>query len=227
MRRLGLVSVLLTFIVVAVLIVGSIAFLATQTGAGNTTTTFATSSQSSTSSSSQVPPPPSGGNISASIQGLELKVSTNTTEISAGESVQVNVSEFNSLSVANNVSAAHDWSTSVALGPCENIYVQPFGIAVYAGHVDAQNLSQGERVNVFPPTACPQYVRLVTGYEFQPNSDLAVVLPSLGETPFPLAGSVDVGMGYTPQPQPLPLGSYTIVAADEWGALAFAYFTVL
>jgi hypothetical protein len=192
------------------------------------TTTTTTSSQSSASSSSQVPPPSSGQNLSASsTQGLELVVSTNATVISAGESVQVNLSEFNSLSVANNVSAAHNWQTSVALGSCENIYVQPFGIAVYMGHVDGQNLSQGERVNIFPPTACPQYVRLVTGYEFQPRSDLAVVLPSLGATPSPLIGSVNVGMSYTPQQQPLPPGSYTIVAADEWGALAFAHFTIL
>jgi hypothetical protein len=207
---------------------GQLAIIHFYIGQPATTSTSTTSSQSSTSSSSQVPPPSSGENLSASsIQGLELMVSTNATEISAGESVQVNLSEFNSLSVANNVSAAHDWLTSVALGPCENIYVQPFGIAVYVGHVDAQNLSQGERVNIFPPTACPQYVRLVTGYEFQPMSDLAVVLPSLGAAPSPLVGSVNVGMSYTQQQHPLPPGSYTIVAADEWGTLAFAYFTVL
>jgi len=193
-----------------------------------TTSTTTTSSQSSTSFSGTVPPAASGANLSASsIQGLELIVSTNATEISAGESVQVNLTEFNTLSVANNVSAAHDWPTSVALGSCENIYVQPFGIAVYVGHVDVQNLSQGERVNTFPPTACPQYIRLVTGYEFRPMSDLAVVMPSFGATPSPLVGSVTVGLQYSPQGQPLPPGSYTIVAADEWGALAFVYFTVL
>jgi hypothetical protein len=173
-------------------------------------------------------PPLSGENLTTpSVQGLELMVSTNATEVPFGDSVQVDLSEFNSLSVANNVSAAHDWPTSVALGPCENIYVQPFGIAVYTGHVNAQNLSQGEQVSIFPDTACPQFIRLVTGYEFQPASDLAVVLPGSGATPSPLVGSVNVGMSYSPQGQPLPLGSYTIVAADEWGTLAFAYFTVL
>jgi hypothetical protein len=180
-----------------------------------------------TSTTGQVPPTSSGENLSASsIQGLELMVSTNATEVPPGDSIQVSLSEFNSLSVANNVSAAHDWPTSVALGPCENIYVQPFGIAVYMGHVDEQNLSQGERVNIFPPTACPEYVRLVTGYEFQPMSDIAMVLPGSGATPSPLVGNVNVGMNYSPQGQPLTPGSYTIVAADEWGTLAFAYFTV-
>ena len=139
----------------------------------------------------------------------------------------MNLSEFNTLSAPNNVSASHDWQTQVALGPCENTYVQPFGIAVYAGHVDAQNLSQGERVNIFPLVACPMYVRLVNGYEFQPTSDLAVVLPSIGATPSPLVGSVDIGMNYSSRGQPLSAGGYTIVAADEWGALAFVYFAVL
>lgn len=183
----------------------------------------------SNTTTSQVLSSPSGWNLSTSpIQGLELMVSTNGTEIQTGESVQVNLSEFNSLPITNNVSAGHDWPTSVALGPCENIYVQPFGIAVYTGHLTAQNLSQGERVNIFPPTACPQFIRLVTGYEFQPLSDLAVVLPGSGSgTPSPLVGSVNVGMSYSPQGEPLPPGSYTVVAADEWGALVFAYITVV
>jgi len=187
-----------------------------------------TTTSTTSTTSSQGPTPPSGANLSTpSSSGLELIVSTNATVISSGESVQVYLSEFNTLAAPNNVTAAHDWPTPVALGPCENIYVQPFGIAVYSGRVDAQNLSQGQRVNPFPPTACPQYVRLVTGYEFQPLSDLAVVLPSFGATPSPLIGSVNIGMNYSPQGQPLPPGDYTIVAADEWGALAVAYFTVI
>ena len=182
----------------------------------------------SATSTGGVIPPASGESLSApSTQGLELMVSTNATVVPPGDSIQVNLSEFNSLSAANNVSAAHDWPTSVALGLCENIYVQPFGVAVYSGHLDEQNLSHGERLDIFPPTACPQYVRLVTGYEFQPMSDLAVVLPGSGAMPSPLVGSVNVGMSYSSQGEPLPPGSYTIVAADEWGTLAFAYFTVL
>jgi hypothetical protein len=34
-------------------------------------------------------------------------------------------------------------------------------------------------------------------------------------------------MTYTPQAQQLSPGTYTVVAADEWGALVFLYFTVL
>jgi hypothetical protein len=156
-----------------------------------------------------------------------LLVSTNATDVPLGEGVQVNLSEFNTLPSTNNVSVSNEWPVQVSLGPCENLYDQPFGIAVYTGHIDEQNLSEGQRVATFPVVACPQFIRLITGYEFQPRSDLAVILPSSGEVPSPLVGSVIIRTDYRlPQSQPLPPGTYTIAAADEWGALAFLYFAV-
>ena len=190
-------------------------------------TTTSTTEQS-TGSASTTAASPEAKNISVSSSyGLELRVALNATDIVPGEMVLVNLSEFNSLPAVSNVSAANYWSTQVSLGPCRNIYDQPFGIAVYYGHVDEQNLSQGKQVDIFPIVACPMYIRLVTGYEFQPQSDLAVILPGFGAEPSPLVGSVAVGMVYgSPQGQPLPAGNYTVVAADEWGALAFVYFQV-
>ena len=222
MRRSGVVPTLLAFILMIVVVIGSLAFLTVQTGAG-TTTSNQPPIQSTTSSA-----PPAGGNLTVpSANGLELMVSTNATVVPADDSLQVSLSEFNTLTAPNNVSVAHDWPTEVALGSCENIYVQPFGIAVYSGHIDAQNLSQGERVNIFPPTACPEYIRLVTGYDFQPQSDLAVVLPGSQATPSPLVGNVLISTSSSPQEWSLPPGSYTIVAADEWGSLTFVYFAVV
>jgi hypothetical protein len=155
-----------------------------------------------------------------------LLVSTNATDVPLGKGVQVNLSEFNTLSSANNVSVSNGWPLQVSLGPCENVYDQPFGIAVFAGHIDEQNLSEGQRVAIFPIVACPLFIRLITGYEFQPRSDLAVVLPSSGGAPSPLVGSVSLRTDYSPESRPLPPGTYTVVAADEWGALAFLYFIV-
>jgi hypothetical protein len=187
-----------------------------------------TTTQQSRGTASTVTASPGGTSVSVpSMNGLELLVSLNATEILPGQEVQVNLSEFNTLSAVNNVSASRAWPVSVALGACENVYDQPFGIAVYSGHVDGQNLSQAKRLDIFPLVPCPLFIRLVTGYEFQPQSDLAVILPDYGGTPSPLVGSVNVGMTYGPsQGQPLPAGTYTVVAADEWGALAFVYFQV-
>jgi len=162
----------------------------------------------------------------ASFQGLRLDVAMNSTTILSGGAVQVTLSEFNTFSTSNNVSSFDRWATQVALGPCENIYVQPFGIAVFAGHLDEQNLSQSQQLRIYPEVACPLFVRLVTGYEFQPLSDRATILPG-SAAPSPLVGSVNVGMLYSSGAQPLPPGAYTVVAADEWGALVFLYFKVL
>jgi hypothetical protein len=215
MRRPGVASAALAFVVVMILVVSMAAVMAIRAPATAGTTSGQQTTQSSSVSTSQ-------GN------GLELRVSLNASEIVPGQEVQVNLSEFNTLPVVNNVSASGAWPVSVALGPCENVYSQPFGIAVYSGHVDGQNLSQGQRVPIFPIVACPMYIRLVTGYVFQPQSDLAVILPGSGAQPSPLVGSVNVGMNYSSfQGKPLPIGAYTVVAADEWGALAFFYFQVV
>jgi hypothetical protein len=215
MTRQAMTSAVLAFVVATMMVVFAVAVISAQTTAGPGTTTSSTTS-------------PGGKSISvASQHGLELQVNVNATTIGSGETVQVSLNEFNTLSGVNNVSASQGWATQVALGACRNIYDQPFGIAVYLGHVDGQNLSEGRQADVFPFVACPMYIRLVTGYEFQPVSDLAVILPSSGAVPSPLTGSVGVGFVYNgPQSQPLPAGPYTVVAADEWGALAFVYFQV-
>jgi hypothetical protein len=185
------------------------------------TTETSTTEQSSTTG-------PVGENVSAaSLNDLELLVSMNATEVLPGETVHLTLSEFNTMPKVNNVSASRNWPVQVSLGSCSNTYDQPFGIAVYAGHVNSQNLSQGEQLRIFPVVPCPMYVRLVTGYEFQPLSDLAVVLPSSGASPSPLDGNVYLSMIYSPQAQQLSPGTYTVVAADEWGAFVFLYFTVL
>jgi len=189
---------------------------------------WTSATEQSSSSASTTTASPGKNNISVPSQrGLELIVILNATEVVTGEAIRVNLSEFNALPTINNVSASGNWSAQVSLGSCKNVYDQPFGIAVYSGHVDEQNLSQGQRVAIFPIVACPMYIRLVTGYEFQPQSDLALILPSSGAAPSPLVGTVDISMAYSsPQGQPLPAGGYTVVAADEWGALAFLYFQV-
>jgi hypothetical protein len=187
---------------------------------GTVTSTTGQSSISTSTTTQQ-----GGQNASANSQyGLRLLVNMNATEIVPGQSVEVNLTEFNTLSNVNDVSKSGDWAVPVALGPCENEFDQPFGIAVYSGHVDSQNVSQAQSIDIFPMVACPMYIRAISGYEFQPQSNLATVLPGSGTSP--LVGSVVVSMNYSPQAGPLPRGTYTVVAADEWGALAFLYFQV-
>jgi hypothetical protein len=138
----------------------------------------------------------------------------------------VNVSEFNTLNRLNNVSESGQWQVQAALSSCPNTNFQPFGIAVYPGHYTSQNVSQGTQLQIFPITVCPMFMRLITGYSFLPYSDLAVVLPGSGSTPMTVG--IDINGTYAGLGQPMLLnpGAYTVVAADEWGVLAFLYFQV-
>ena len=193
------------------------------------TTSTSESSERSSSSWSTTTSAARGSASAASTQGLQLRASLNSTQLQPGDALQIVVSEFNTLTSSNNVSVSTQWAVRGALGPCQNEYVQPFGVAVYSGHVDALNLSTAAQLDVFPIVPCPMFIRLVTGYDFQAQSDLAVVLPGSGAVPSPLAASVNISEVYSGhvQGQPLPPGSYTVVAADEWGAVVFMYFTVL
>ena len=165
-----------------------------------------------------------GSGFAASVQGLQLRMALNATVLRSGETLQVALQEFNTLATANNVTAARDWPIQVALGSCTNVFDEPIGVAVYSGHVDAQNVSGADSLQVFPIAPCPMFIRLVNGYDFQPLSDIAVVLPGTGAAP--MAANINVSRIYSSQAQPLPQGDYTVAAADEWGAMAFLYFTV-
>jgi len=195
---------------------GQLTILHFTIGAANTTTTSSSgSTTASTGASASV----------ASIQGLQLSAALNATVLQPGETLQVALSEFNTLATSNNVTAARQWPVQVALGACPNLNEEPIGIAVYPGHVDAQNVSDASSLQIFPLVPCPMIIRLVTGYYFQPQSDMAVVLPGTGASP--MTGEVNVSMIYSGGAHPLPQGVYTVVAADEWGAAVFLYFTVV
>jgi rhodanese-related sulfurtransferase len=74
--------------------------------------------------------------------GLQLQVSVNTTTLTPGEALQINVSEYNTLSTTNNVAAATNWGVNgLTIGACPNINVLPFGVAIFQGKYNAQNIS--------------------------------------------------------------------------------------
>lgn len=241
LRREGIGTAVAIFVVVVVILVISTIAIATLNSTASSsssfsssqststvyTTTTSSSTSSTTSSTVATGTETGNGTYVESQYGLQLQLSINTVQVPTGGTIQVNVTELNTLDQENNVSRSSDYSVPVALSSCPNTNVQPFGIALYKGYYTAQNLSLGSQVPIFPPTVCPMYERLVTGYLFQPRSDLAVVLPGSGVTP--MTASVDVGNGTAvgggPQPS-LDPGTYTLVAADEWGGFAILYFQI-
>ena len=210
-------------VVVAVLLAGTF-LITTQPGA-----TTSTVSQSSTTVRS------SGSYTSAS-QGLDLRLSVNASSTGGSNgnvTVSIGVDEYNTLASANNVSKATEWGLEgLSLGSC-GMQVYPFGVALYSGTYTAGNVSQATPLQIYPIVPCPLFIRLVTGYLFQPASDLAVVLPSgPNATATQMSANVTATTVYTvggaasSPPSPLRPGTYTVAAGDEWGSVVLAHFTI-
>ena len=179
-----------------------------------TTTTATTSSAASAGST--------GAN------GLLLGFSVNVTSISQGQHFGMTISEFNTLSRTNNVSEASAWVVQGSTQACPDGFY-PFGVSVFQGHYAENNVTMVTPLQIFPITPCPMFVRLITGYVFQPLSLNASVLPGSSNQTTAMQALVTVGTNYTGFPgqgQPLPAGAYTLVASDEWGNLAFLYVSV-
>ena len=164
----------------------------------------------------------------ASSDGLLLQLSISGGVVGSGQALFISVDSFNPFGVNLNVSAAKSWAVQgLRTGACPSS-IYPFGVAVYRGDYAAANVSQGQPLRIFPNVPCPLFIRLVTGYNFDPDSSNATVLPGTGQA-IPISANVTL-TGTFPGPggkaQPLPSGVYTVVAGDEWGALVFLQFRV-
>ena len=197
-----------------------------------TSTSYSTSTSESTSSTTT--------HLASAVatddtsDSLQLRLSLNATIVAPGQSFAITVSEFNTLTTTNNVTAANSWALDgLELGPCGHSYGPtqgPLGVEVFAGHYTATNISQAQPLAIFPfPVGCPQFVRLITGFYFQPLSDAAYWLPSFGGNGTSVAGSVTVGSVYAAGAAtgaPLIPGMYTVAGGDEWGNLLLLYVQV-
>ncbi len=151
--------------------------------------------------------------------------------MASGATIGISVSDYNPASSTLNLSKGSDWAVDgLGTGWCPSLYL-PFGIAVLRGVYTAANVSQAEPLEIFPMVACPMIVMYIEGYSFQPMSDNASILPGGGvatmATGISASGTYGAAGSEINQFSPFAPGTYTVVAGDEWGNLAFAYFTVV
>jgi hypothetical protein len=170
--------------------------------------------------------------------GLRLILTLNSSSISAGGGIAATVDEVNTMTSPNNVSASESWPIGeLALGPCGSLNY-PVGLAVFRGNYDTTNASSGKALQLYRPglSSCPMILAGIGSFVFQASSDNATIF----------AGSCRVGNGclnemvystvsisgyWSETPQGavftgLPIGSYTVVAGDEWGDIAVLHFVV-
>jgi len=165
---------------------------------------------------------------------LVLRLILNASVVSQGQSVALTVTEWNSLNTQNNVEASRAWPLGeLGVGPCGPVNY-PFGFEVLSGYYNGSaGLDSAQEVNLYGPGpfACPMILSSIGSYSFYPLSDRADVIGSCEQSPCfteEMNTTAPVGGNWSGDSLvPLPPGAYTIVAADEWGALLFGHFEVV
>lgn len=190
------------------------------------------------------PPPPVMGTastIQGSAQGLQLSLSVTAA---GNGTYRIVAQESNLLSSPNNVEVGNRWPyPAIYLDPfdgCGAYSYSPVGFAVFQGSYDLNNFTDGRALALFNttyPSTCTTNSYPVAYFQFAPASDVASIVDSQGT----LIGNQSIsdsllaagywtggpGMwGGSKSPATLHtfMGTYTVVAADEWGAVAIAHF---
>ncbi len=180
-------------------------------------------------------PPNTSSTTSESVNGLSLSLSLNSTTLQPGQEISVLIDEQNTLTTVNNVSASNGWPLKgLSLGPCGTVNY-PIGVAIFQGYYTSSNVSSATPLQLYKPGIyhCPMILSYISGYVFQPSSDIAGVLSDSDPTPQltnKMTSEITV-TGYWLNGQEATLsnftpGVYTVVGEDEWGALAVLHFVV-
>jgi len=171
--------------------------------------------------------------------GLELRLSVNT---SSATGVSVSVDAYNPSSSVANVTSANDWIVPLTENngaPCgDETYAQnpTVGFAIAEGYYTPSNVTEAKLLDLVNPSvtySCPLYLGYAnpTGFLFQPMSDMAASYGCNQQRC--MTGSASTGVQNTTSSWnqggaliSFPKGTYTVIAEDQWGALATAYFRV-
>ena len=93
--------------------------------------------------------------------GLSLGLFLNSSVIAvsggnSSTSIQVDISEYNTLAQPNNVTAASDWELrGLSAGSCN--FISPTGIVVFSGYYTLENISKANStLSLFDPAFCPE-----------------------------------------------------------------------
>jgi hypothetical protein len=177
-----------------------------------------------------------------SANGLSLSLSLDSATYQPGQVIMMFVDERNTSSKMNHVPSSSQWSLNgLELGPSYPCGIlssyYPFGVAIFQGYDTSSNFSKATPLNLNEPNVIMHGCILKIGhdfaYDFKPLSDIEVL--GYGNTisdlnNIVLKDEVDLKGYWTNDSisefQHFQPGVYTVVAGDEWGALAVLHFTV-
>ena len=220
MKRILLVSITSTILVIFMISCASQTPSTTEASLSNSSTSLTTSTTTIVAPQ-QTWTDYNGVNSSSSksVNNLNLTLSLNSTTYKLGQDVLITIDEYNPLTTDINVPMQNNWAYNfLTLGVCGTMG-RVFGIAVFQGSYTAENISRGTPLpfwnySITPP--CPTITTPPNGYDYKPLSHDFLEMSLKGYWKgSPMASSVN----FSP-------GVYTIVAGDEWGTSVFVHFEV-
>jgi len=162
--------------------------------------------------------------------GLSLQLFANGSLRSLSVSAEV----VGARSVPTNISDQNNWPYPAdSLNPSSPCGAPgQVGFGIFQGYYDQSNYTKATALvlyNASETYLCTTFAYGIFTYSFQPHSDVAELLNSSGVPLYNESISTSDRIGgywHGSTYQVFPAGNYTIMAADEWGQVAFLYFTV-
>ncbi len=158
---------------------------------------------------------------------LALNVSLNSTQLSTGQGIGMDISLVNTATHTLTINPEHDWPLKKwSLMPC--LFHLPFGIALLQGDYTTDNMTQGNKLPLYQSGIYMCRTIGIVDYVFEPSSSQATI-ETYNSTSYPVTMQYHVAFnGYYQNQkfQPLTPGVYTLVGDDEWGHLSVNHFTV-
>lgn len=158
---------------------------------------------------------------------LALAVSINSTEIKVGQVMGMDISLTNTSPNTLVVNSQHNWPLRQwSMGPC--LFHLPFGMALFQGDYTVENMTEGQRLPLYPKGVYMCKTIGIIDYVFEPSSAKATV-ETYNSTNYPVTMQYHVSFNgfYDGQKfQPFAPGVYTVVGDDQWGHVLVNHFTV-
>lgn len=157
---------------------------------------------------------------------LSFSASVNSTEIKAGKGIAMDISLQNTSPNTLVLSPEHDWPLKKwSMGPC--LFHLPFGVALFQGNYSIDNMTEGQRLALYPSGVYMCRTIDIGDFIFQPSSNKATI--EINGTNYPITTQYRLAFNGFYQGQifkPLTQGAYTLIGEDRWGHISINHFTV-
>jgi hypothetical protein len=167
---------------------------------------------------------------------LRVILSINTTTLHSGDTIDIQVSEQNTIPFNNTVARAYNWPISGLWGPCGPLDF-PMGIAIFQGYHLQNDLPTTNLLTLYNPQGvynCPAAYPGLQSYTFEPDNDTAALNGICIQDHCPAISMRSGGTysGYWTDYlffatfQWFSPGLYTVVGGSEWGDILVLHFVV-